>query len=255
MPTALSARVVPEDGDAFDAPVANLTPSSLFLLTEAPLSFRQALSLKIGEISLHGEVALCCVEPPGVIVTYRATAEALQELEDFMEALPVVVGGSSGTSLEDFQSTTDAQLDAIPEGDPEGPTNTEGEPVEVDEEEDGGDPGRDAAAEVRKAFQRSNFPPNLATERVGQEQLLAAQSAALARRPGDRDPTVVPQTMGLDAETALDEQTESGAVCNLAEGGAEPTVQPDEPEADENTVVPRSGADRDAAADEIVKSE
>jgi len=251
MPTALSARVVPEDGDAFDAPVANLTPSSLFLLTEAPLSYRQALSVKIGEISLHGEVALCCVEPPGALVSYRATAEALQELEDFMETLPVIVAGSPGVSLEDFKATSDEELDALPDGDPEGPTNTEGEPVEVDEEDDGADPSRDAAAEVRKAFNRSNFPPNLATERVGEDQIRAAQSAVLARRPGDRDPTVVPQLADLDAAMALDDQTESGvAQDKLLTADVAASARTDDVEPDEKTVVPKSPAEAKAEAAE-----
>lgn len=241
MAMALNARVVPEDGDAFDAPVANLTPSSLFVLTESTLTFRQALTLKIGEISLHGEVVFVCVEPPGAVITYRATADALQELEDFMETLPALVGGTSGTSLEDFQSTSDEALDALPGGDPEGPTNTEGEPVEVEDEEP------ESEDEVRQAFKRSKFPPNLATERVGEEQLLAAKSAALARRPGDRDRTVVAgsgSTVDMETDHGLDDQTESGD-----ELGA-----PVEPE--DQTVVPVTAApDDDAGAPTILPAE
>ncbi len=241
MAMALIARVVPEDGDAFDAPVANLTPSSLFVLTESKLAFRQALTLKLGEISLHGEVVFVCVEPPGAVITYRATVEALQELEDFMETLPTVVGGTSGTSLEDFRATSDEELDALPGGDPEGPTNTEGEPVEVEDEEP------ESEDEVRQAFKRSKFPPNLATERVSEEQLLAAKSAALARRPGDRDPTVVAGSVTVDAETdhGLEDRTESGA-----EVGA-----PVEPE--DQTVVPVTPAvaEDDAGAPTILPAE
>lgn len=245
MATALSARVVPEDGDAFDAPVSNLTPTSLFVLTEAPLSFRQALTLKVGELSLHGEVAFTCVQPPGAVVSFRTTVEALQELEDFMETLPVLVGGSEGTSLDDLRKMSDAELDSESEGDPDAPTNTEGEPVEVDDEVEG-EPGRDAAAEVRKAFQRSNFPPNLSTERVGSDQLLAAKSAALARRPGDRDPTLVPQLLDVETDSGLEDMTEAG---RQGLETVDATEDFREDEADENTVVPSKVAATEEAKD------
>jgi hypothetical protein len=238
MATALRAHVIPENGEAFDAMVANLAPSSLYLVTDAPLTFKQALTLQLGEISLHGEVAFACTEPAGVVVVFRASAEALVALEDFMDTLPVVVGGSQGTSLEDFQAMSDAEIDAIPEGDPEGPTNTEGEPVDVEDEEMD-DPGKDAAAEVRQAYQRSNFPPNLATERVGSEQLLAIKSAALSRRP-DRDPTVIPQT-GEATDMSLDDATESG----LGEPPPPPAeVRTADVEPDERTVVPANAGQK-----------
>lgn len=241
MATALSARVLPEDGDAFDAPVANLSPTSLFVLTEAPLTFRQALTLKIGELSLHGEVAFTCVTPPGAVVTFRTTAEALQELEDFMETLPVLVGGSPGTTLEDLQQMSDAELDSESHGDPDAPTNTEGEPIEVEDE----DEGEPAAAEVRQAFRRSKFPPNMSTERVGSDQLLAAKSAALARRPGDRDPTLVPQRLDLETDGGLEDMTESGAGGITVEADA-PPPEGAEIEAEEQTMVPQGpGADKD----------
>ena len=236
MATALRAHVIPENGEAFDAPVANLAPSSLYLVTDAPLTFKQALTLKLGEISLYGEVAFACTDPAGVVVVFRPSAEALVALEDFMDALPVVVGGSAGTSLEDFQAMSDAEIDAIPEGDPEGPTNTEGAPVDVEDEELDG-PGRDAADEVRQAFQRANFPPNLATERLGNDQLLAAKSAALSRRP-DRDPTVIPQAGELQTDAGLDDATESGA----ADVSTVQEVRTTDVEPDERTVVPAQAA-------------
>ncbi|MCA9555495.1 MAG: hypothetical protein KC933_36035 [Myxococcales bacterium] len=237
MATALRAHVIPENGEAFDAMVANLAPSSLYLVTDAPLTFKQALTLQLGEISLHGEVAFACTEPAGVVVVFRASAEALVALEDFMDALPVVVGGSQGTSLEDFQAMTDAEIDAIPEGDPEGPTNTEGEPVDVEDEELD-DPAKDAAAEVRQAYRRSNFPPNLATERVGSEQILALKSAALSTRRPDRDPTVIPQP-GEITDIGLDDATESG----IEEAPAPQEVRTVDVEADERTVVPAKAAE------------
>ena len=87
MATALRAHVIPENGEAFDAMVANLAPSSLYLVTDAPLTFKQALTLQLGEISLHGEVAFACTEPAGVVVVFRASAEALERVQADYEEL------------------------------------------------------------------------------------------------------------------------------------------------------------------------
>ena len=76
----------------------------------------------------------------------------------------------------------------------------------------------------------------MSTERVGSDQLLAAKSAALARRPGDRDPTLVPQLLDLDTESGLEDMTESG-VESLSEDAAEPAPPPEDIE--EQTMVPK----------------
>ena len=107
--------------------------------------------------------------------------------------------------------------------------------VDVEDAED--DPERDPAREVREAFQKSKFPPNLATERVDNDDLLAAQSANLARRRGDRDPTVIP---ALDTDTVLEDATVDGTRDAGAESSAA-ELGPVEP--DEKTVVPHKAND------------
>ncbi len=203
-------RVVPEGSEAFEADLSNLTSASLFVHTSESLVFRQALSVHIGQISVHGEVAMVSRAPAGVLVTFRPSEEALHELEDLMEEVGVIEIGVMPTSLEDLEHISDQELDALPDSDPEGPTNTEGEPIDVEEHED---VSKNAMQEVRQAFTRTKFPPSAQTERVTTEDLQVAQENV--RATGDRDPTLIPATAEGEAPEAADnaEAALSGSVA------------------------------------------
>ncbi len=104
----LTARVTPDGAMSFDATIANLTPSSLFLRAPGKMRFRQSVSIELGELTLYGEVAFVCHEPPGAVVVFRASAEDLHTLEDHMEEVVVVEGGETWTALSDEDPTNPA---------------------------------------------------------------------------------------------------------------------------------------------------
>ena len=108
MPQPLSARVTPDGATSFEATITNLTPSSLFLRAPSVLRFRQSVSMELGAVTLYGEVAFVCHEPPGAVVVFRATADDLHTLEDHMDEVPVVEGGEPWTSLPDEEPTNPA---------------------------------------------------------------------------------------------------------------------------------------------------
>ncbi len=108
MPQPLTARVTPDGATSFEATITNLTPSSLFLRAPCDLRFRQSVALELGAVTLYGEVAFVCHEPPGAVVVFRATAEDLHTLEDHMDEAPVVEGGEPWTPLSDEDPTNPA---------------------------------------------------------------------------------------------------------------------------------------------------
>ena len=122
MPQPLTARVTPDGATSFEATITNLTPSSLFLRAPCDLSFRQSVALELGAVTLYGEVAFVCHEPPGAVVVFRATAEDLHTLEDHMDEAPVVEGGEPWTPLSDEDPTNPAaKVLASPTNLPESP--------------------------------------------------------------------------------------------------------------------------------------
>ncbi|MEM7675933.1 MAG: hypothetical protein AAF449_08015 [Myxococcota bacterium] len=108
MTQPLTARVMPDGAPSFEATIANLTPSSLFLRAARALRFRQSVTIELGALTLYGEVAFVCHEPPGVVVVFRASADVLHTLEDHMEEVPVVEGGELWTPLSDEEPTNPA---------------------------------------------------------------------------------------------------------------------------------------------------
>ncbi|MEO1336288.1 MAG: hypothetical protein AAFV29_11625, partial [Myxococcota bacterium] len=104
----MTARVMPDGAPSFDATIANLTHSSLFLRAARALRFRQSVTIELGALTLYGEVAFVCHEPPGAVVVFRASADVLHTLEDHMEEVPVVEGGEPWTSLSDEEPTNPA---------------------------------------------------------------------------------------------------------------------------------------------------
>ena len=108
MPQPLTARVTPDGSTSFEATITNLTPSSLFLLASCDLRFRQSVAVELGSLTVYGEVAFVCHEPPGAVVVYRASVEDLHTLEDHMDDGFVVEGGVPWTSLADEEPTNPA---------------------------------------------------------------------------------------------------------------------------------------------------
>ncbi len=108
MQQPLTARVTPDGSTGFEATITNLTPSSLFLLAPCDLRFRQSVAVQLGALTLYGEVAFVCHEPPGVVVVYRASVEDLHTLEDHMDDTPMVEGGAPWSSLSDEEPTNPA---------------------------------------------------------------------------------------------------------------------------------------------------
>lgn len=109
MPQPLTARVTPDGATSFEATITNLTPSSLFLRAASDLRFRQSVTMELGTLTLYGEVAFVCHEPPGALVVFRATVEDLHTLEDHMEEVAVVEGGEPWTPLSDEDPTNPAE--------------------------------------------------------------------------------------------------------------------------------------------------
>jgi hypothetical protein len=68
----LGAFVVAESGIDFTCEIANLTPQSLFLLTDEPLAFREQVSITFFAVEIRGEVALCSDAPRGLLVVFEA---------------------------------------------------------------------------------------------------------------------------------------------------------------------------------------
>lgn len=65
MTDRLGAFVVAESGADFTCEIANLTPRTLFLLTDHPLSFRDKVSVTFFSVEVRGEIALCSDSPRG----------------------------------------------------------------------------------------------------------------------------------------------------------------------------------------------
>ena len=192
MDVGLLARVVPEGAAAFQARIANLTPGSILVLGSSALEFRQAVTVHLGEIALHGEVVLICRNPPGALVAFRPSEDALRQIEDIMDDVQVLQVSLAKTSLDDLGRLSDRELDALPEGDPEGPTNTEGDPIDIDDTDS-------AALDVRDALARAI--PSSSTERM-RDDVIRSRSrteadvgmTATARSPTVTDGSVETKT-------------------------------------------------------------
>lgn len=188
MSVGLLARVIPEGSQAFQARIANLTPGSIFILGGGALRFRQAVTVHLGEVALHGEVVLMCRRPEGALVAFRPSESALRQIEDIMDEVEVLEVGISKTSLEDLARISDRELDALPEGDPEGPTNTEGEPLDLEDT----DSAMLAGGPRARAQTVPAASPEGATEDMVRTRSRTEPDASAAT---ERAPTVIDGTM------------------------------------------------------------
>jgi hypothetical protein len=186
MPSTLSAHAFPEHGPDFIATVTNLGPSSLFLRTPRPLVFREAVTVRFGEVAVHGEVAFSCRSPAGAVVTFRPSDEALRFVEDHMDELEVLVGGvdEALAGLWDDSTAMESDAPGAGAGAVEDPTNTEHPPVDVPDGDDAEPlPTADAMPTLLPSW-RAPFarpPDRQATELVPDEILFAAKRAASRR--------------------------------------------------------------------------
>lgn len=201
MNVGLLARVVPDGAPAFDARIANLTPGSVFVVGGSGLAFRQAVTLHLGTVALHGEVVLVARRPRGALVSFRPSEDAIRQIEDIMDDVQVLEVRVAKTSLEDLSLLTDEELDAPHDEDPEGPTNTEGEPVDIDATDSA------MAANLREV-QVPGIPPS-STERLTEDLV----------RPRTRtEPDAGVRT--ARAPTVIDAQLESSTADHDAQGSA-----------------------------------
>jgi hypothetical protein len=256
MSRTLTAHVVPEHGSDFAAEITNLSPSSLFLLTRRPLVFREAVTVRFSEVSVSGEVAFACREPAGAVVTFRPSDGALREIEDHMDELEVLVGAADAALANLWDDATPVEASELPEAPgmvraAEDPTNTEGTPLEDDEDDaEGAAPAESDAT----THADPRMPERAATEVVSVEQLRALKSAA-ARRAGQSE--LAQELSGpvavMTGEGALDPErsrfrtrtqvSEDGAEGEATTDGAEhatakPTSAPHVAEFEEKTEIP-----------------
>lgn len=243
MPSMLSAHVVPEHGSDFTAEITNLSTGSCFVRTERPLTFRQAVTVRFGDISLDGEVAFVCRDPAGAVLSFRASEEAIRAIEDRMDEVPILFGAPGASSAWDEPTTYEAHLGAEKlriEPDPEDPTNTEAKAIEVEDEDD------EVASEVQQAWVRASFPPRFTTEVVSNEAILAARSAALAGRAepdtSDVEATVLPElslATGASAELEVPVNLRTralvGEVERVPDTETDPALDAQVPELDDDT--------------------
>ena len=181
MPRPLTARVTPDGATSFEATIANLTPSSLFLRAPGALQFRQSVTMELGALTLYGEVAFVCHEPPGAVVVFRPSPDDLHTLEDHMEDIPVVEGGEPWTPLSD-----------------EDPTNPAGKALVSHPE---------PTAEIT-----GRFPPNVSTD-------VDSKLATVLVQPSLRDPTTAGATVNDPTDVpTVDGPAEAGTFTDQPAG-------------------------------------
>lgn len=115
MPRIVSANVTRADGRTFEAKLANLTTSSLFLITREALNFRERVHVALFGVSVEGEVAFAIAEPRlgGVIVFHapRAVRDTLARHLDEIEVFAVALRDKqNGAQVEEewLEATTTA---------------------------------------------------------------------------------------------------------------------------------------------------
>ena len=87
------AEVVTETGLRFQARVANLATTGLFLRSSVPLHFRQRLTLRLFGVSVRGEVLFLSDAPQGAVIGLRTNPSALAMLEAHRESVEVIEPG------------------------------------------------------------------------------------------------------------------------------------------------------------------
>lgn len=109
MPRIVSAQVTRSNGSTFDAKIANLTPASLFLITQEPLLFRERVLVSLLGVEVDGEVAFAVAEPRlGGVIVFNATRparETLMQHLDEVEVYAVAIGGA-GEAVEEWLDPT-----------------------------------------------------------------------------------------------------------------------------------------------------
>lgn len=227
MKATLPARVLPEHGTEFQAEVANLSTSSLFLVTHQKLKFRQSLTVRMDEISLDGVVAFISGDPAGAVLAFRPSDEALRGIEELMDEVVILEGAGDPASTQTWDVDNAAAY-----SDPDDPTNTEGEPVIVEDSDDNHAPVHveehhyGAEAEIREAFARSGrFPQRFDTEVTPNEGLQLTRRAA---EVDDVESTISPTTPPL-AEPA---GTPVLSTANLFRARTVVGTEPNEPKTD-----------------------
>lgn len=201
MSAKITASVTAEHGSEFEAELANIGPHSLFVKAASGLEFRESVTLAFNEVSVHGEVAFVCRNPPGAVVVFNASPEATDVIEELMEGAEIVIGADApAPAPPSWDDHTNVGEDS------EDPTNPGLEPVAVPvhvEEHIYATSQTPEEAEVRRAFART-LPPNFATEPLDPKAIErrirtdSAQTVDVGGPVDEGDSTLVPDKKSDD---------------------------------------------------------
>jgi hypothetical protein len=122
-PDQVLAFVFTRGGQRWAAPVANLSPLSLFLVGAPPLPFREPLQLEVLDHSIRGEVALVSEQPRGVLVALDVPAEERRLLERLARRVPVLGPAATPEPGSIDLPRADAEPDHLPDLDALDPRN------------------------------------------------------------------------------------------------------------------------------------
>ncbi|MEQ9502989.1 MAG: hypothetical protein RIT81_39330 [Deltaproteobacteria bacterium] len=210
MPTKITAHVIAEHGAEFDADLTNMGPHFAFVRAASGLEFREAVTLKFNDVSVHGEVAFVCRNPAGAVVVFNASPEATNVIEDLMEDAEVVMGADAPPPEPPPQWDDNT---AVGE-DSEDPTNPALKPVAVPvhvEEHIYETSATPEEAEVRRAFART-LPPNYATEPLDAEALDKLRKDPPTVEVVDNDEsTLVPEARARARTVVAEMDTDHGS--------------------------------------------
>lgn len=241
MTSKIEASVVPEHGSEFSAELANLGPQSVFVKAASGLEFREAVTLRFSGVTVHGEVAFVCLNPPGAVVVFSATAEATNVIEDLMDDAEVVVGADAprpqSTSQPDGWNDTTAHAEELDHEDPTNPALAKPSDVPVHVEEHIYDVSETSEeAEVRRAYARSKIPPSMETEQVSPDVIRqASKNITQDMEPGaEGESTLVPEARAR-ARTVLAEVETDHGLDALAEDSHETPAEVEASDFEEST--------------------
>jgi len=85
----LTTTVRTREGRRFEAPVANLTPNTLFVRTAQPLAFRDVLELSLLGHSIRAVVIFACELPRGAVLWFESPEPVKEAVLRAMPQVPV----------------------------------------------------------------------------------------------------------------------------------------------------------------------
>jgi len=86
---ALTTTVQTREGRRFRAPVANLTPNTLFVRTAQPLGFREVMRIELLGHTVRAVVIFACGAPRGAVLWFECPAALRAAVREVMPKVPV----------------------------------------------------------------------------------------------------------------------------------------------------------------------